>query len=122
MSFADSELMILTDRHKLAFSNGRELSLKATENSRTDPALIRHGTREPLESHTGSQELAVERIRNSAWPAQPASGVSGCGALLARTNAMSPCTAEAEEKAAPRFELGVKDLQSSALPLGHAAG
>ncbi len=25
------------------------------------------------------------------------------------------------EKAAPRFELGVKDLQSSALPLGHAA-
>ncbi len=24
-------------------------------------------------------------------------------------------------KAAPRFELGVKDLQSSALPLGHAA-
>jgi uncharacterized protein (TIGR03492 family) len=27
-----------------------------------------------------------------------------------------------EEEAAPRFELGVKDLQSSALPLGHAAG
>jgi hypothetical protein len=27
-----------------------------------------------------------------------------------------------DEKAAPRFELGVKDLQSSALPLGHAAG
>ena len=27
----------------------------------------------------------------------------------------------ATEKAAPRFELGVKDLQSSALPLGHAA-
>ena len=26
------------------------------------------------------------------------------------------------EEAAPRFELGVKDLQSSALPLGHAAG
>ena len=25
------------------------------------------------------------------------------------------------EKAAPRFELGIKDLQSSALPLGHAA-
>ena len=25
-------------------------------------------------------------------------------------------------KAAPRFELGIKDLQSSALPLGHAAG
>ena len=25
------------------------------------------------------------------------------------------------KKAAPRFELGVKDLQSSALPLGHAA-
>ena len=25
-------------------------------------------------------------------------------------------------EAAPRFELGVKDLQSSALPLGHAAG
>tara|TARA_B100001769_G_scaffold48161_1_gene34474 strand:+ start:30 stop:359 length:330 start_codon:yes stop_codon:yes gene_type:complete len=24
-------------------------------------------------------------------------------------------------KAAPRFELGIKDLQSSALPLGHAA-
>lgn len=24
------------------------------------------------------------------------------------------------QKAAPRFELGVKDLQSSALPLGHA--
>jgi hypothetical protein len=24
-------------------------------------------------------------------------------------------------KAAPRFELGVDDLQSSALPLGHAA-
>ena len=28
----------------------------------------------------------------------------------------------ATKKAAPRFELGVKDLQSSALPLGHAAG
>ena len=27
-----------------------------------------------------------------------------------------------EREAAPRFELGVKDLQSSALPLGHAAG
>ena len=27
----------------------------------------------------------------------------------------------ATKKAAPRFELGVKDLQSSALPLGHAA-
>ena len=26
------------------------------------------------------------------------------------------------KKAAPRFELGIKDLQSSALPLGHAAG
>ena len=26
------------------------------------------------------------------------------------------------QKAAPRFELGIKDLQSSALPLGHAAG
>jgi hypothetical protein len=26
------------------------------------------------------------------------------------------------KEAAPRFELGVKDLQSSALPLGHAAG
>ena len=26
-----------------------------------------------------------------------------------------------QQKAAPRFELGVKDLQSSALPLGHAA-
>jgi len=89
----------------------------------TDGVQRRHpDRREPLESHIGSQELAVERIRNSAWPAQPASGVSGCGALLARTNAMSPCTAEAEEKAAPRFELGVKDLQSSALPLGHAAG
>ena len=25
------------------------------------------------------------------------------------------------KKAAPRFELGIKDLQSSALPLGHAA-
>ena len=25
-------------------------------------------------------------------------------------------------KGAPRFELGIKDLQSSALPLGHAAG
>ena len=25
------------------------------------------------------------------------------------------------QKAAPRFELGIKDLQSSALPLGHAA-
>ena len=24
-------------------------------------------------------------------------------------------------KAAPRFELGIKDLQSAALPLGHAA-
>ncbi len=26
-----------------------------------------------------------------------------------------------KKEAAPRFELGVKDLQSSALPLGHAA-
>ena len=26
-----------------------------------------------------------------------------------------------QKEAAPRFELGVKDLQSSALPLGHAA-
>ncbi len=31
-------------------------------------------------------------------------------------------THQKDKKAAPRFELGVKDLQSSALPLGHAAG
>ena len=30
------------------------------------------------------------------------------------------CTLK-RKKAAPRFELGIKDLQSSALPLGHAA-
>lgn len=28
---------------------------------------------------------------------------------------------ETRSKAAPRFELGVRDLQSPALPLGHAA-
>ena len=32
-----------------------------------------------------------------------------------------PSFLEVLSKAAPRFELGIKDLQSSALPLGHAA-
>ena len=55
----------------------------------------------------------------------PTTSIAGGLFMLKRTKKSGlqeiPETRSINVKATPRFELGVKDLQSSALPLGHVA-